>query len=123
VLEAIASQSSASHFQADVQFGNVANAVPFKHRYDLQRHFVRHGEEFGAGSADEYERQADIFMIGPLRDGALECTRDGDLVRFDPRTDEFGVLTRDGHIATFMILRPLPSDRQTALEYFKSNCK
>ena len=97
--------------------------MPFKHRYDLQRHFARHGEEFGAASAAEYERLADAFMMAPLREGALECTRNGDLVRFDPRTDEFGVLTRDGHLATFMILRPLPSDRRTALEYFQSNCK
>ena len=119
MLDAIANQSLGSHFPA----GYVANAVPFKHRYDLNRHFARHGEDFGAESADEYESLADAFMKGPLRHGALECTRDGDLVRFDPRTDEFGVLTREGHVATFMILRPLPSDRQTALEYFQSNCR
>jgi len=41
--------------------------VPFKHRYDLQRHFVRHGDEFGATTADEYARLADAFMMGPLR--------------------------------------------------------
>jgi len=71
----------------------------------------------------EYERLADSFMTGPLREGALECTRDGDLVRFDPRTNEFGVLSADGHVETFMVLRPLPSSRQTALQYFQSNCK
>jgi len=124
VLDAIAKQSSASHFPADEQFGNVRNAVPFKRRYDLQRHFERHGEEFEAENADAYERLADAFKTGPLRDGALECTRgDGALVCFDPRTDELGVLTSVGHIATFMILRTLPSGRQTALEYIRSNCK
>lgn len=97
--------------------------MPFKHRYDLQRHFVRHGDEFGATTADEYERLADAFVTGPLREGALECTRNGDLVRFDPRTCEFGVLTRDGQIATFMIIRKLPGSRQTPLQYFQSNCK
>jgi pyocin large subunit-like protein len=118
-----ANQSPACRFSADVQFGNVANAVPFKHRHDLQRHFVRHGEEFGSASADEYERRADAFMIGPLRDGAMECRRGGDLLRFDPRTAEFGVLAVGGNIRTFMIVRPLPSARQTALEYFQSKCK
>lgn len=122
MLHIIANQSLTIHFPPDVQFGDVANAVPFKHRYDLQRHFVRHGEEFGAATADEYERLADAFLMEPLRDGALECTRKGDLIRFDPRTNEFGIRATQGHIATFMVLRVLPSDRKTALEYFQSNC-
>jgi len=84
---------------------------------------VRHGEELGATTADEYERLADDFMMGPLRAGALECAREGDLVRFHPGTCEFGVLTKDGHIATFMVIRRLPNDRQTPLQYFQSNCK
>lgn len=109
---------------ADVQFENVANAVPFKHRYDLSRHFARHGQEFQASTADEYERLADAFMIGPLRQGALECLNtEGNIVRFDPRTEEFGVLTGAGHIATFMIVRPLPSSRQTSMDYFRSKCR
>jgi hypothetical protein len=123
VLPTDANQSLTIHFPLRYNFGDLAHAVPFKHRYDLKRHFVRHGEEFGTKTADEYERLADAFMMGPLRDGALECSRDGDLVRFDPGTNEFGVLTTDGHIATFMVLRPLPSDPQTPLQYFQSNCK
>ena len=67
---------------------------------------------------------ADAFMTGPLREGALECFRaNGDLVRFDPRTDEFGILTMAGHIATFMIVQPLPSARRTSMQYFQSNCQ
>lgn len=103
---------------------NVASSVPFKHRYDLQRHFARHGQEFGVETADEYERLADAFMAGSLRDGALECFRaNGDLVRFDPRTEEFGILVTAGHIATFMIVQPLPGSRQTSLQYFRSQCQ
>jgi hypothetical protein len=123
LFHVVANQSLTVDIPADVQSGDVANSVPFKHRYDLQRHFVRHGEEFGATTADEYERLADSFMIGPLRDGALECNREGDLIRFDPRTKEFGVLATQGHVATFMVLTMLPSQRMTALEYFQSNCK
>ncbi len=101
-----------------------ASAVPFKHRYSLERHFVRHGHEFHAASADEYERLAEAFMMEQLRAGALECRRtNGDLVRFDPRTNEFGVLSAAGHIATFMIVQPLPGDQQTPLQYFRSNCR
>lgn len=63
-------------------------------------------------------------MTGPLGDGALECMRpNGDVLRFDPETEEFGVRSAAGRLATYMILRPLPSARQTALEYFQSQCK
>lgn len=98
--------------------------MPFKHRFDLVRHFARHGEEFRVETADEYERLADEFLTGPLRDGAMECLRsNGDLVRFDPRTDEFGVRAQAGHISTYLIARPLPHAGQTSVEYFQSNCK
>ena len=74
-------------------------------------------------TADEYERLADAFMAGPLRDGALECfKRNRDKVRFDPRTEEFGVASADGVIKTFLVVRPLPGARQTAMQYFRSNC-
>ena len=80
-------QSFTFNFGADVQCGGVAKPVPFKHRHDLERHFVRHGEEFDAETADEYQRRADEFMNGPLRQGALECRKiNGDLIRFDPST-------------------------------------
>jgi len=54
----------------------------------------------------------------------MECLRsNGDLVRFDPRTDEFGVRAQAGHISTYLIARPLPHAGQTSVEYFQSNCK
>lgn len=98
--------------------------MPFKHRFDLERHFARHGDELLAKSADEYERLAEAFMMGPVRDGALECFRvNGDLVRFDPRTNEFGILATAGNVVTFMIVKQLPSSQQTPLQYFRSNCR
>jgi filamentous hemagglutinin len=69
-------------------------------------------------------RLADAFMTGPLREGALECTNaKGHVVRFDPRTEEFGVLGKDGKVLTFMVVRPLPSAQQTSLQYFQSQCQ
>lgn len=98
--------------------------MAFKHRYDLERHFARHGQEFRAATADEYESLAEAFMMGPLRDGVRECVRaNGDLVRFDPRTNEFGILSTSGCIATFMIVRPLASSRKTSLQYFLEQCE
>lgn len=106
------------------RIGVLDRPVPFKHRFDLERHFARHGQEFLAETADEYERLADVFMTGTLRAGASECFRsNGDLVRFDPRTDEFGVRSVVGLICTYMIVRPLPHHGQTSLQYFQSNCR
>jgi filamentous hemagglutinin len=63
-------------------------------------------------------------MMEPLREGALQCANaNGDLVRFDPRTEEFGVLATTGHILTFMIARPLANSSQTSLQYFHSKCQ
>jgi pyocin large subunit-like protein len=71
----------------------------------------------------EYERRADEFLIGNLREGAEECMRsNGDKVRFDARTDEFGVLSAEGFVKTYMIARPLPH-AGTSRDYFKSNCR
>ena len=98
--------------------------MPFKHSYDLKRHFVRHGAEFGAASADEYEKLADAFMKDPCPRDVLECIRtNGDRVRFDPKTATFAILTTAGHLATFMIVKPLSNSRQTPLDYFHSNCR
>jgi hypothetical protein len=72
---------------------------------------------------DEYERKADEFLLGALRAGAEECVRsNGDRVRFDQRTDEFGVLSGVGFIRTYMIARPLPHEG-TSRDYFRSNCR
>ena len=84
---------------------------------------MRHGEEFGVETANEYERQADNFMNEPLGSGVLECVRaDGCVVRFDPATSIFGVRSQTGRILTFMVVRPLRSSTQTPLEYFRRNC-
>lgn len=96
--------------------------MPFKHDHALQRHFIRHGEEFQAGTADEYERLADEFLAGPLQVGAMECYRtSGDLVRFDPTTNEFGVLSKNGYVSTYLIHRSLPGG-PTGLQYFQYEC-
>ena len=98
--------------------------MPFNNRYLLERHFVRHGEEFGSKTADEYEKQAELFMTGLLREGVLECyRRNGARVRFDPATDNFGIVTPGGNLLTFMKATPLPSDRHTAKQYYELNCR
>lgn len=68
----------------------------------LNRHFVEHGSDFAVRDAKEYEEFADKFLGGAKPMHVLECIRKhGDILRFDPATDAFGVLGGDGRIRTF----------------------
>ena len=85
----------------------------------LDDHFERHGDDFGAQSAQEYERMADDFLTGPLRPGVQEKHRsNGDVVRFDAQTDEFGVVSGDGVIRTYYKPDPAVHGRTDNQEYF-----
>jgi hypothetical protein len=53
-------------------------------------HFKDHGEDFGATSAEQYEKMADNFMTNSLGKSTLEKVRaNGDIVRYDTVTEEF----------------------------------
>jgi hypothetical protein len=89
----------------------------------LSQHFAEHGSDFGATTESEYEQQAARFLSDQENPSILEFTRStgyraGDIVRFNPETDEFGVITGDGTIRTYY--RPDPSlhGKSTNLDYF-----
>jgi RHS repeat-associated protein len=87
----------------------------------LVDHFERHGGDFGARTAAEYEQMADRFLTDPRPEGVLERVRpNGDVVRFDPSTDTFGVVSRDGTIRTFYRPDPAVHGRASNLEYFNA---
>lgn len=104
------------------------------------RHFAEHGEEFKAGTPQEYVQMADEFLSGNKPAHIHECRRKrGDLLRFDPVTEAYGVLDGNGTIRTFF--KPVPcvtiplSQRVLVrlsgrchghpdnLSYFQSECK
>jgi hypothetical protein len=62
----------------------------------------------GVGTEVEYEQKASAFLLAPAATrGIRECIRKhGDLVRYDPSTDEFGVLSSLGVIRTYYIAVP-----------------
>jgi pyocin large subunit-like protein len=99
--------------------------VPFRNVHELRRHFIRHGEDFDAQSAEEYGSMAEAFMTGPIRIGVKHCVRKSDeaIIRFDPQNFEFGVMSKTGVIWTYMIVRSLKSSSQTPEQYFASQCK
>jgi len=54
----------------------------------------------------------------------MECKRsNGGIVRFDPATTAFGTKSNDGHIYTFMLIKPPYSDGLTPEKYFEKACK
>jgi hypothetical protein len=85
-------------------------AVPFEFAYKRQEHFDKHclrRREFPCATDVEYEALAEHFLVGPLGDNVLQCRRpQGDIVRYDTVTEEFGVFGRNGFIITYFLARP-----------------
>lgn len=95
----------------------------FESSANLTKHFILHGWEFGAMTEAEYERLADNFLSGPKGTDTLECRRgNGDRLRYNPVTNEFGVLRRDGVIRTYFKPDVAWHRRQTNLDYFFEEC-
>ena len=91
-----------------------------------QDHFKRHGGGFGATTAKEYEALADAFLGSPLASSILECVRlsNADIVRYNPITDEFGILSAQRIIKTYF--KPMPWNKRkypNNVEYWKEQCK
>ncbi len=73
----------------------------------LNRHFMEHGGDFGASNAVEYEQAATAFLSGIAPSGIHECERKGgDIIRYDPQTQGYGVLDSSGTIRTYY--KPVP---------------
>jgi RHS repeat-associated protein len=85
------------------------------------RHFLDHGADFGAKNAVEYAKMAKDFLHNP---GAttLTITRrsNGDIVRFDPSNNFFGVMDRNGTPRTFYKPDPAVHGYPSNLEYFRA---
>lgn len=98
----------------------------FADHKDLMEHYNGHVEEFGVkgmGPA-EYEERADIFLGAHKTQGVLECVRPGgDKVRFNPNTNEFGILSKAGFIRTYFKPEPTIHGLPTNVDYFNWECK
>jgi hypothetical protein len=112
----------------------------FVNARELNRHFSEHGPDFGASNATDYEHRADVFLGGQHSSGVHECTRrKGDIIRYDPQTEAYGVVDKDGVIRTFF--KPVPCSKvpasvraavkmsgrchghQNNLVYFQAECR
>ena len=90
-------------------------------------HYKAHGNEFGSQNALKYVKSAEEFMKRPPS-GSLSKTRsNGDVLRYHPETNTFGVMDKDGSIRTMFKPAPRsaenprgydPNKYKTPLEYF-----
>jgi hypothetical protein len=79
----------------------------FVNKTQRARHFAEHGGDFGASNAEEYEVYADQFLGAAITAQVHECTRQkGDKLRYNPTTQDYGVLDSRGIIRT--CYRPIP---------------
>ena len=112
--------------------------VGFLNEYLLKRHFHDHGHEFGAQTKEAYLAMAKTFLELDLTANPhiLECKqrKNGDVIRFNPRTDEFAIITSTGRIKTYF--KPVPSRLapfgtplylthtfQNNMSYFRYKCR
>lgn len=85
----------------------------------LQDHFRRHGADFGLSNPPDYEAQAARFLAGRPSQGILEIVRtNGDIVRYNTSTNEFGIITQDGIIRTYFKPDPAVHGYPSNMEYF-----
>lgn len=101
--------------------GGSSNPGGFASQSQLLDYFARHGSDFGARTAAEYELQANSFLNGLRARGVLEKVRaNGDIVRYNPATEEFGVVRADGTIRTYYKPNPAVHGKPTNLDYFNA---
>lgn len=89
----------------------------------LEEHFYRHRADFRVASPEAYEARADAFMGRPLAPPVLECERgNGDILRYNEVTQEFGIMTAMGIVRTYFKPDPDRHGMISNLEYFESGC-
>jgi filamentous hemagglutinin len=133
-------ERAASGISADIRLGSLENFAPppetaseysnapntgtgarFADQAKLDDHFIRHGTDFGATSSAQYQQMADNFLTGPRGTNTLERIRpNGDVVRYDPTTDAFGVVSSNGTVRTYYVPDPAVHGYATNLDYFNA---
>jgi RHS repeat-associated protein len=89
----------------------------------LWGHFAKHGDEVLVTTATDYNAAAIEFFNRPVGGSLIETTRvlNGDVVRLNVSSLEFGVMRSDGITRTFMQIDPYwlhTNGYESALDYF-----
>jgi pyocin large subunit-like protein len=95
----------------------------FKTAQQRTQHFADHGRDFFAADEAQYEAMADRFIGGPLPHRILQAKRPyrSVLVRYNPFTNEFGMLAPDGYIKTYFKPKTTDHGLPRNLDYYFAN--
>lgn len=95
----------------------------FKTAQQRIQHYGDHGHKVGAASDGQYEQMADRFIGTPISKYVLQSRRprENDLIRYNPMTNEFGVMDQFGYIRTYF--KPHTGDHWLPrnLDYYFAN--
>ncbi|WP_157756646.1 hypothetical protein [Plantactinospora sp. KBS50] len=84
-------------------------------------HYKKHGAEFpDVQNSLQYVNKAKDWFNNPTGTTLTRTRGNGDVVRFDPQTDYFGVMTKDGTPRTFFRPDPAQHGYPTNLDYFNA---
>lgn len=84
------------------------------------KHFKEHGADFGAQNAVDYVRQSQQFLRNPPAGTKTIVRSKGDVVRYDPNTNTFGVVDKTGAPRTFYKPDPNIHRYKTNMDYFNA---
>ena len=111
--------------------GLIGTTAKFANQAKLEKHFGYHAADFGVRTSAEYEKMASKFLTSPQSKAILQKTRpDGDFVRYNPATNEYGTMTKEGVIKTYFKPAPRsetnlrgydPNKYKSPLEYYHAN--
>jgi hypothetical protein len=85
---------------------------------NAHRHFVDHGIQVGARDVLEYVRKAQGFLRNPPPGTLTKVRPNGDVVRYHPATNTFGVMDSTGAPRTFFKPDPTVHGMSSNLDYF-----
>lgn len=99
----------------------------FNRQESLSDHFTRHGSLLGVSTEEEYLGRADAFCgrpLDPAETHIYECIRprDGDRIRYNDRTEEWGVLCKYNVIRTYYVLTTAIAKHGSGIAYFRLEC-
>jgi len=76
-------------------------AIYWTSDYNEIEHFIRHGEELGYDDIDEYSSAAVRFAQSKEKGILSFKLKDGTIVKYNPRTNEFIIISGNGKIVTY----------------------
>ncbi len=113
---------SSSLFKGTEGVGN-RNKFNFSNEKKFDKHFDKHvikQGEFGNITKDDYLKLANEFIDSSGKNVLSRTASNGDILKFNTKTNEFSIVTKDGVIRTYHKLNPQIHGKGTNLDYWNS---